>query len=383
MINHTTNKEQKFINLFRALAAFWVLTSHTMIWGGWYGIPIPNPKIAVDLFMIISGYLMISQTNIRNKQEPMWFYKSWLRFWIRRFFRIAPAYYLSLFFAVILSEYFLGGYQELQMMNIDRWKNVFVYDPSRIIYDIKNIFLHITFLFGLDPQYSFSTFLPDWSLSLEMQFYFVFPFIFLMINKIGIEKSTIKIAIFSFIISWLVNKFLFFYEPSFLALKLQYFLVGIILYYLLHHNMLFKKKIILVFIAFLLLFVERKFGSLSIFILFSMMLLIGYLEISEKLSTSFLKLLDNKIVTYMSDSSYSVYLFHGFFIAASGLIISNIDILKESSLLVHTAFMWLFVVVFTYPLAYFIFQNVEKKGILYGKSLINQFLPVSDKGNNL
>ena len=47
-------KEFAFINLFRAIAAFWVLAAHCMIWGGWYGVPLPSAKIAVDLFMMIS-----------------------------------------------------------------------------------------------------------------------------------------------------------------------------------------------------------------------------------------------------------------------------------------------------------------------------------------
>src|SRR5262249_6832637 len=88
-------RELAFINLFRSIAAFWVLAAHCMIWGGWYGLPLPSAKIAVDLFMMISGFLMASNALARGSIEPLGSLRSWLRFWLRRFFRLAPAYYVS------------------------------------------------------------------------------------------------------------------------------------------------------------------------------------------------------------------------------------------------------------------------------------------------
>ena len=350
--------------------------------GGWYGLPIPNPKIAVDLFMIISGYLMMAQTINRNQKEPMTSYVTWFRFWLRRFFRIAPAYYLSLFIAVLIGNYFLGGYYELQNMNPQKWANTVVYNPLRIDYSVENILLHVSFLFGLDPQYSFSTFLPDWSLSLEMQFYFVFPFIFLLIKKWEVKRSLLLLGIIRIGVAWIVNKYLWFYEPSFLALKLQYFLVGIILYYLLNHKLCMRDKILLILIAFFLLLVEHRFHSYGSSVLFVMMLIIGWLETHQKLPSFLVKLLYSKFINFMSDSSYSVYLFHGFFISLSGLIISKIDLLKESSLLIHTIFIWLFVIIFVYPLSHFIFIFIEKKGVDYGRKIINKFFPILKRASN-
>lgn len=382
MIDKTDNKEYKFINFFRAIAAFWVVTSHAMIWGGWHGLPIPKPKMAVDLFMIISGYLMMVQSVNRNHQEPMTEYNSWYRFWFRRFFRIAPAYYVSLAIAVLASSYFLEGYAELQNMNPGRWQNTLVYDPSRISYDFKNILLHLTFLFGLDPQYSFSTFLPDWSLGLEMQFYFVFPFIFLLLKKRDVKISLLLLGFLSIAIARIVYKFLYFYEPSFLALKLQYFLAGIILYYLLNYKLLLRDKVILTLIAFFLLLIEYRVNSYTLVFIFLMMYSIGWLEVHQILSQQLMSVIDSKIVNFMSDSSYSVYLFHGFFISLSGLIISYIEPLTNSSLFVHTLFMWFFVLICTYPFAYFIFIFIEKKGAHYGRNFINKTFPISERVSN-
>jgi len=175
-----------FIVLFRGMAALLVLVCHCVIWAGWHGIRNFNAKIAVDVFMIISGFLMTAGAHIRNREEPLYLVQNWARFWLRRFVRLAPAYYLSLGLAVVLGPWFLGGYREWQSLNPLTWTGTTVYDPARIDYSITNILLHLSFLVGLHPTYSFSTFLPDWSLSLEMQFYAVFPCLFLALRRGGI-----------------------------------------------------------------------------------------------------------------------------------------------------------------------------------------------------
>lgn len=307
---------------------------------------------------------------------------SWFRFWLRRYFRIAPAYYLSLLIAVCFSSYYLGGYEELRNMNIERWVHSTVYDPSRIIYDLKNIILHITFLFGLNSKYSFSTFLPDWSLSLEMQFYFVFPFIVLLMRKLGIIKSILGLTLLSLAITWTIYHLLqisWFYEPSLLSFKVQYFLAGVILYYLLNYRILIKYKLLLIILALFLLLIESRFTSYSIVIIFVTMLLIGTLEVEKKLPEVLKHILESKYKNFMSDSSYSVYLFHGFFISFSGLIISKIEYLKQSSFFTHTIFIWIFTILTVYPLVYLIFKSVEKNGMWIGKKVINYFFPISTR----
>ncbi|MGZ4971449.1 MAG: acyltransferase family protein, partial [Limisphaerales bacterium] len=67
------NKEDSghlgFLDGLRGGAALWVLVAHCMIWGGWYGVPVPSPKIAVDIFMVVSGFLMVFQYARREGVE--------------------------------------------------------------------------------------------------------------------------------------------------------------------------------------------------------------------------------------------------------------------------------------------------------------------------
>ena len=158
------------LNGFRALAAFWVALAHCSIWTG-AGVQ-PNPKIAVDLFMILSGFLMIYTMSERSSVEPAQQWSTFLRFYVRRFRRIAPAYYLTLIVVVLCAPSFLGGYDQLNNLIAD------LFAPLASDYSLSGLLWHFTFLFGLHPIQSSSTMLPDWSLSLEMQFYAVFPLIF-------------------------------------------------------------------------------------------------------------------------------------------------------------------------------------------------------------
>src|SRR5437868_2882376 len=43
----------------RGMAALWVLVAHVGIWTGYAWLP--NPKLAVDIFIVCSGFLMVHQ----------------------------------------------------------------------------------------------------------------------------------------------------------------------------------------------------------------------------------------------------------------------------------------------------------------------------------
>src|ERR1700683_2859555 len=110
-----------FLDGIRGGAAFWVLLAHCMIWGGWYGIPLPEPKIAVDIFMLVSGYLMFHLAEERAAKEPPGQLASMFKFWMRRYFRIAPVYYLALVCAFALGGLIVSGGTALQHANLRQW----------------------------------------------------------------------------------------------------------------------------------------------------------------------------------------------------------------------------------------------------------------------
>ena len=346
------------IAALRALAAFWVLAAHCMIWGGWYGVPLPSPKYAVDLFMMISGFLMVAQADARGTAEPLSQGRNRLRFWLRRYFRLAPAYYLALGLAVVTAPYFLAGYQALQDLNPSAWEHEAVYRPASIEYSLSNVLLHLSFVFGMLPQWSATTMLPDWSLGLEMQFYAVFPFLLLAFDRWKVKALIAAVAV-SLLLAWLARRHLVITEQSLLVLKLHQFLAGMLICR--------AKTWRMVAVAMLFAALDRRLAPP----LRARAMAVMVHRESLGLLPAWLR---GRWIHFASEMSYAVYLFHGFLISAFGLAIAHSTLLKQWSPPVRVAAMFGFVTVGSYAFAWVVYRWIELPGIEWGRQLSQRLL---------
>ena len=134
---------------------------------------LPSGFIGVDLFFVISGYLITG--IILNQQES----GNWsLRiYYIKRIKRIVPLLYLTILFFTIIS--------------------CFIFTPTQLVKIAQNSFYGITFVsnvfFYFESGYfqaihSMNLFLHTWSISIEMQFYLLYPLLLLFINRFFIFK---------------------------------------------------------------------------------------------------------------------------------------------------------------------------------------------------
>jgi hypothetical protein len=106
------------LNFFRGVAALWVLSYHCVIWSGAAASnPLPDAKLAVDVFMVLSGFLMAHTVTLHETAEPMERAANWVRFYARRFFRLAPVYYLALAGVFLIEPAFRDGYQALSLVS--------------------------------------------------------------------------------------------------------------------------------------------------------------------------------------------------------------------------------------------------------------------------
>ena len=149
----------------RALAIILVFVYH-------YGRLFPHPEwtnsiskfgwTGVDLFFVLSGYLIASQLFAKIAQERKISFKE---FFLKRFFRIIPAY------IVVVTTYFLfPSFREREAL-APLWK-----------------YLTFTQNLGLDAVRQ-GTFSHAWSLCIEEQFYFFFPMILItLVYFKGIKK---------------------------------------------------------------------------------------------------------------------------------------------------------------------------------------------------
>jgi len=138
------------LDLLRAMAIAWVMVFHSYIIGGWghFGGIEPNGWMGVDLFFVLSGFLIGTQV-LRPLAAGCAF--SFGEFYQRRAFRILPAYLL------VVAAYFVwpsireqGGIQPL-------WQ--FLTFTVNLLIDAKG---HLAFSHV-------------WSLCVEEHFYLLFP----------------------------------------------------------------------------------------------------------------------------------------------------------------------------------------------------------------
>jgi peptidoglycan/LPS O-acetylase OafA/YrhL len=175
---------------------------------------------------MLSGFLMVFHYQLRQKKEPWEAPSTWSAFWIRRFFRIAPLYYVMLFAALALGPIVYDA-----RVTIDMFNAVTPQPAERYLDDsLINYLAHLSFLFGFSPTYGYRTALPDWSIGLEMQFYMALPFIMVIVGRLGWLKSILAVVAAGFVTAHVVSKLGYHFPmPTFLPLKMHVFAAGMIL----------------------------------------------------------------------------------------------------------------------------------------------------------
>jgi peptidoglycan/LPS O-acetylase OafA/YrhL len=210
----------------RGLASLWVMIGHALLLTGWRLPVLSEPDLGVDLFIMLSGFLMVFHYQLREAREPWGLTSTWRNFWIRRFFRIAPLYYL-----LLLVVFMLGPWLYDNRVIIDTFLGRIPQSPARYIDNgVTNGLMHVSFLFGLSPDYAYRTPLPDWSIGLEMQFYAAFPFIMLLLKRAGWARGAL-VTVAAAILTWGVLELsgVHFPMPAFLPMKLHVFFCGMLL----------------------------------------------------------------------------------------------------------------------------------------------------------
>lgn len=143
----------------RAISVLLVVIFHinpTLLSGGYLG---------VDIFFVISGYLILGfiWTQLNNHTFSL------KQFYIKRIYRLAPALFIMLFVTSILGYFVLLPNEGLE------------YRHSLL----STLFYFSNFYFYSQADYfntamEFAPLLHTWSLSVEEQFYMLFPLILLL-----------------------------------------------------------------------------------------------------------------------------------------------------------------------------------------------------------
>ncbi len=242
MTSFSTSQDPDYTHLssldgFRAALALWVYMGHVAYAVGLFNPALALHPIAVDLFMVLSGFLMVHTWKGSLGNDKLLSHTT-LTFYIARFFRIAPLYYFLLLLSYFALPELAGMHDMTAKIFPPPWAtDLLNYSPhtSWNFDHFRWFFLHATFLFGIVPGMENSTPLPDWSLSLEMQFYLILPALLVFIKKIPPLFLAATVALMCAASPKLLGNYLdpgwlaHFGQPSALPYRLNAFVAGMIL----------------------------------------------------------------------------------------------------------------------------------------------------------
>lgn len=152
----------KRLDALRGLAILSVIVFHAWIirsfHGPWWMRFVTQGYQGVGLFYIISALTLVLSWQHRSNTDA----NPGKAFWARRFFRIAPLFYLMLLIAALVTT-----------------GDSTVVPPSMRgdIFTWPNLLAHMTFVFGWFPWFQNSWIGVEWSIGVEMTFYALFPLI--------------------------------------------------------------------------------------------------------------------------------------------------------------------------------------------------------------
>jgi peptidoglycan/LPS O-acetylase OafA/YrhL len=131
--------------------------------------------------------------------------------------------------------------------------------------------------------------------------------------------------------------------------------------------------------ALVLVSLDYRYGKqlIALPLLLLSMITCGWLEDLNMLPFWLSSMFNLRATRFASDMSYGVYLFHGFFISACGVLIAGNPPLLILSPGGRTLAMFAFVSIGAYLTASVVHKLVELPGIKLGKDIIRRFAPAA------
>jgi peptidoglycan/LPS O-acetylase OafA/YrhL len=363
----SSGEKLEYIDVLRAIAILMIILIHTnqtvqgvvpsVKFVGAYG------QMGVQLFFVASAYTLCFSQVRRGKEK-----RHLLSFFIRRFFRIAPLYYLAIV-GYFLTDSFAHILQIIQSPYSQ--------------YNLSSILANIFFVHGFVISANNNVVPGGWSIGAEMAFYALFPILFSlfiwiyqrwgMIALYGLAGCSIGLNVLGQFIIWkwlainiVTNSFVYWN----LINQLPVFLLGMIVFFYHYNNLEWKLSVVTQTVLFIVLTIimmfvseERVVWSLTIAPFGSGLTFVLLLNILKELKYS------NTFLEKIGQASYSMYICHFIFVwyLVPG-IMQNFNKILDPHIRLVTSF--LLVTGFSFLVAQFMYKYIELPGISLGKGII-------------
>ena len=286
------------IDGLRALAVLAVVAYHIIPW------IFPGGFVGVDVFFVISGYLITR--NIWKELESDHF--SFLNFYAKRIRRLFPALMVVLLFCALLVTLF-GLPDETHLFGLSA--------ISSTLYVSNHYFLSLNSYF--DSSLEANPLLHTWSLSVEEQFYIVFPFFIFLLFKRARKKTTqiiigvlIASLVFSEVMTNANQPAAFFLAPS----RFWQFLAGALLALNPSKKLLPRPVMELIgwvglgLIVISILTFSEYTPFPGLYAIVPTLGTVGLLYAGQSSGLLLASMLKNRIARFFGNISYSLYLWH-------------------------------------------------------------------------
>lgn len=380
-------RKYAYIDALRGYAVLLVITCHT---GGMFALmPYPIKKLTnigwngVQMFFLVSCVTLLMSWRSDERKGIA----STRNFWLRRFFRIAPMYYLAAIF------YFFA-------------------EPPATGFNITQLLATLFFVNAWRPDW-ISTIPNDWrvvpggwSIGVEFTFYFLFPIMVRYVRSLGSASLFFAGAIaIGCAANWALypdllaaygepatSEFLYFWFPN----QLPIFALGTILYFFLEdlksgkHSAFtrqatrFSYALIAICIVPFLLLAERPqfFANRFSLLPFSpvpILLLASFIFVAFVLilANDTKNILINRPICALGEVSFSAYLLHFFVIHQ--LVHRLPDVFDANAsgyrAIATCAGLWVVAVPVTFALSWLTFRTIEKPMIGFGRTVLDRIKP--------
>lgn len=307
-------------------------------------------QLGVQLFFVASAITLSLSMRARDGEAAPIKY-----FYLRRFFRIAPLYYLA-----ILSDYLISLWFNPKALHLYSWANI-----------LTNVFfVHAFYPAGINSVPG------GWSIGAEMSFYALFPFlnvIFLkaqtwkkqaaLMSALMVGCAALELLLGITFHHWVQNNNFLYYS---LLNQLPVFIIGMMAVYFLQSRLERRRGILLIIAAIGATRLLWDSDMRMAFFLVPIASSVGFVAFVILLSQA--EVVMPRVLVKMGRLSYSMYIFHFVFVMGFWWMLRRVGIVSRPV----TAFSLLLVAVLlcTWVASIVSERFVEQAGIRLGRLVI-------------
>lgn len=350
-----------WIDVLRGVAILGVIAvhayEHTDGLRGPIGLFLSFGQMGVQLFFVASAITLCMSISNRAERHPV------LSFYVRRYFRIAPLYYLGIILYALVS--IPNNYMHGHGLDTDS------------AYNLPNIAANVLFIHGFYPPGNNNVVPGGWSIATEMSFYAVFPLLFAIFVHIEKKREAVggliialcgavELTMGSLTGLWPTNLS---FEYLSLLNQLPVFVIGMMAYYRLEKA---PEKIlpaaIVGTLSLLAAIALWKWQSHARMTFFFIPMLFACAFSASALVLGRISIRYPDILVSIGKNSYSIYILHValLFLTDWGLILLHAHLPSVVEFLLR----FLFILGFAYVGARITEQQIERRGIGLGSKIV-------------